>query len=783
MSVKYRFFKLLPYTSLAIIVFLYMLPRILSAQFGLLDDGVSLIIGKKFAEDPLTPFTFMRFSGRFFPVFWLYQSMVFQIAKYAAYRWYIANAFLLFVLSILLYKVTFKFTRNTWSAWLASALFILSGPVVESFYTITKSEPIMLLFASSACFVPFLVEKPIGAFKKSLIFLVVPLLFFCAYASKETALVMAGVCAGWLALTYILKKGKPAWREIRPFLWLFVASIVAVGIYFVVRQAFQTTSMTEGGYTTSYKLEFTAIMNQLLRWLGRFIRDDLYILPLALLLILPAVRRNTNLKLISYVCVWLAGWFVILLPWRVIESYYTLPFSFGISMLGGIFAGALLSSLPAISHWLNRSFIWIIGCLTLGLLTISVINNISNARLQLAYDRVNSRMVESLASLPENAKVLFNVPEPLEYVTEIKMHLAILYHRDDISVGYFSYTPQFTTDNVTTYVVSPVFRNQILPSVRNSLHEGGAIMWGDCLEANLTGLPEAELIENPNDEVLVFDIGLNRLLPSVGIGDPLTYGKRPWIDSKRTAYGWKVYHLPDRAYSYTSPGYFSNGIWTLENAEGDSYQVHFGQNGDLPLTGDWDGNGLTDLALFRNENLWLLDIDRDGNPDFEFKMVKPTPKSMPVVGDWDGNGIDSPGWYAPEEQAWYLFNAFGDLKPNWPLINFGVDDSIPLIGDWDGDGRDTPGVVQPSSNEFRYIDELRVYPEVIHSLLLPEGNEWLPAKWFDNKIDTLAVIDHQDWMFLPSNQYCSPPMPLPQLTMDDFAGIALAGVWKDQYSK
>lgn len=773
------FQKYLPYLSLAFIAFFYMLPRILSAQFGLLDDGVTLIVGQKFISDPLTPFKFMQFSGRFFPIFWVYQSLIFQFAKFAPYRWYIANTVLLCALSVSLYHVAYIFVRNKWAAWLAGVLFIFSGPVVESFYTITKSEPIMLCFVVLAVIVFLSLAKQTSIPKKILIMTTVVILFFFAFASKETAIVMVGICAGWLGLTVIFRN-RPASREdIRFIFWLFLASIIALVIYFALRQAFQTKSLSEGGYTSSYLLEFSIVRDQMLRWLGRFLRDYIFILPLGMVLCIPKIRHVINLRMIAYVVVWLGGWFIILLPWRVLESYYTLPFAFGLALLSGLIVGPIFQSLPTITNGFQKLFFWICVGATLVSLAILEINNSSNARLQLSFDKVNSRLVEELSQLPENATILFNVPGPLEYVIETRMHLQVRYNRADIKVDYLNYQPQFLVENQTTYIVSPVFTNQILPSVRNSIYSAGAIAWGNCLDAFLMGQPNAELVGWPNDEVLVFDIGVNRILPLLGIDDPLSYGLRPWIDSRRTAYGWKIYHLPSRSSSFVSPGSFKDGIWYLGGKSGDAVQIQFGRSGDLPFTGDWNGDGITDLGVYREtEERWILDYSHDGTVDGEYRMIMPTTKSIPVVGDWDGNGIDSPGWYDPDEQTWYLFSTFGELTPNWPIIHFGGESATPVVGDWDADGRDTPGIVEASTNEFRFIDTLTKNPAVAGTVPLPAGTNWLPAKWFGDTMDTLAIIDEEkNWTFLPGNRYCNPPNPFYKIEAVSQSGDALAGKW------
>jgi len=771
--------KYLPYLSLALIAFVYMLPRIQSAQFGLLDDGVTLIVGQKFISDPLTPFKFMQFSGRFFPIFWIYQSFIFQFAQFAPYRWFIANAVLLYALSVILYKVAFTLIKNSWAAWLAGVFFIFSGPVVESFYTITKSEPIMLFFTGLAVMVFLSWEYQICLRKKIMVMATVAIFFFFAFASKETSIVMVGICGGWLGLAVIFDHQRTPKKNVRSFFWLFLASLIALGIYFALRQAFQTKSLSEGGYTSSYLLEFTIIRDQLLRWLGRFLRDYFFIFPLGLVLCIPKIRHKVNLRIVAFVVVWLAGWFVILLPWRVLESYYTLPFAFGLSLLSGLIAGPLFSTLPEFTDKLQRLFIWICVGATLVSLMILAINNSSNARLQLSFDHVNSRMVEELSHLPENATILFNVPEPLEYVIETRMHLQVLYDRADIKVEYLKYQPQFLTENQTTYIVSPVFTNQILPSVRNSIYSAGAIAWGNCLDAFLIGQPNAELVGWPNDEVLVFDIGLNRILPSLGIDDPLSYGLRPWIDSRRTAYGWKIYHLPSRSSSFVSPGSYQDGIWNLSRTIDNTIQIQFGRSGDLPFTGDWNGDGITDLGVYReSEERWLLDYSHDGSVDGEYQMIKPMAKAIPVVGDWDGNGVDSPGWYDPNAKIWHLFSAFDEATPNWPIIHFGEENAIPVVGDWDGDGSDTPGIVQASTNEFRFIDKLSNFPAVAGAFVLPPGTKWLPAHWFGDTMDTLAIIDEENkWTFLPGNRYCDPPNSYIKIEDVGQPGTVLAGNW------
>lgn len=97
---------------------------------------------------------------------------------------------------------------------------------------------------------------------------------------------------------------------------------------------------------------------------------------------------------------------------------------------------------------------------------------------------------------------------------------------------------------------------------------------------------------------------------------------------------------------------FRAGQWTL-NASGDGRltaqddRASFGKPGDIPIVGDWNGDGITNLGVVRGD-LWIIDIDGDrritGN-DLQIQIPKPAEDASPIVGDWDGDGTDEFGWY------------------------------------------------------------------------------------------------------------------------------------------
>nr|WP_246109755.1 SdrD B-like domain-containing protein [Roseimaritima multifibrata] len=118
----------------------------------------------------------------------------------------------------------------------------------------------------------------------------------------------------------------------------------------------------------------------------------------------------------------------------------------------------------------------------------------------------------------------------------------------------------------------------------------------------------------------------------------------------------------------------------------------YGQHQDTPLAGDWNGDGIDAIAVFR-AGVWQLDEDGDGrwtNADREFEFGPPN--GVPVVGDWNGDGIDDFGVVLGDQ---WILDSDGDRKltdkdERLQVPVAGID-ALPIAGDWDGDGKDEPG--------------------------------------------------------------------------------------------
>ena len=82
---------------------------------------------------------------------------------------------------------------------------------------------------------------------------------------------------------------------------------------------------------------------------------------------------------------------------------------------------------------------------------------------------------------------------------------------------------------------------------------------------------------------------------------------------------------------------------------------HFGQAGDVPVTGNWDGSGKTRIGIYRpSTGEWLLDYNGSGALDAGDRTSHFGGQAgdVPVTGDWDGSGKTKIGIYRPSTGEW-----------------------------------------------------------------------------------------------------------------------------------
>ena len=123
--------------------------------------------------------------------------------------------------------------------------------------------------------------------------------------------------------------------------------------------------------------------------------------------------------------------------------------------------------------------------------------------------------------------------------------------------------------------------------------------------------------------------------------------------------------------------------------------VRFGSAGDVPVVGDWNGDGVTDLGVVRGSE-WVLALGpfADGvTPPVWRDLTFGQPGGVPVVGDWNGDGTDGIGSFAGGQ--WTLADSVDDLSAT-TVVTYGAPGDTP----WSATGTATvptaSGVVRGS---------------------------------------------------------------------------------------
>jgi hypothetical protein len=78
-----------------------------------------------------------------------------------------------------------------------------------------------------------------------------------------------------------------------------------------------------------------------------------------------------------------------------------------------------------------------------------------------------------------------------------------------------------------------------------------------------------------------------------------------------------------------------NGSGTWDGPEGGDLLYNFGQDGDIPVVGDWNDDRKPDIGVYRN-GTWFLDLNNNGvhEPGIDAQFSFGVSTDQPVVGLW-----------------------------------------------------------------------------------------------------------------------------------------------------
>ena len=528
---------------------LVMLPRLASPEFGLLDDGLTIQTGRELVGRWWSALRLIPETGRFFPAYWIAYAGIVGVVDAHPAAFFAVNVLLFAGLLAILVRLVRWCGGTLLQAGLAAVLFASSGPTGETFYTLSKAEPLQMIWvgisllaaAASAVHASRVGRAGLaGAAAIALLF---------AYATKETTVVLIPVSLGWLAIEQWWRRDSIACTR---FARTYVLSNLVAALAFAgLRWYYAPLGLGEGTYTRAYSLYAGGLSSALYRMSAWLLRDFAFLAPLLIAALLPFLRmaavdgRAASRRLVPYACLWMVGWLAVYLPWPVTFQYYLFPFALGAAVVAGAIVGDLCE-VPGHGRGLPRAAKALLLLLAAGLLwSVAIVNAVADARVQLAVDRANADLVSFLSSLPHASHVVVNSSYLNEHVFELPLHLSALKGRPDIVVEHVSRFTQSPPAPGDVFVATPQMENVPVPTVRIGLEEPGVRHVNAMLSGFLNG--RGELVYHAGERTRVLELGLHRLLcrARVSPSADATYcpADRPVTYRRTFAYGWQVHRL------------------------------------------------------------------------------------------------------------------------------------------------------------------------------------------------------------------------------------------------
>ncbi len=183
----------------------------------------------------------------------------------------------------------------------------------------------------------------------------------------------------------------------------------------------------------------------------------------------------------------------------------------------------------------------------------------------------------------------------------------------------------------------------------------------------------------------------------------------------------------------------TSGFWKLN-----SHAFYYGNPGDFPFVGDWNGDGTDTPGLYRQSDgfVYLRNTNTQGSADISFFFGDPG--DVPIAGDFNGDGFDTVSIYRPSNQTFYIMNELGEDGGSLGAADFsfvfGDPGDEPFAGDLNGDGVDEVGLHRDTTGLVYYRNTLTTGAADVSFIWGDPADIVFAGDWDGDTTDTVGLL-------------------------------------------
>ncbi len=372
-----------------LVCILFMLPRLLSPQFGLMDDGRALTIAQGLLHGKFD-LSWDLVAGRARPIYWAAFAFWYLLVGGHPFWYFLGNLIVFSATTFLLIHLVADVGGSKLQAFLTGFIFVFTTSLIENVYTLSKAENFQLLLMVSAISLVILAARSTRGVRYWLLLVASVICLLVACFTKESTLLLLPISLVWWGIAFLgrLKHFSTALFVEKFSRHLVIVSLVSGAVFYLGRTIFLASSKILGvGQSSEFYFDRASILDGIVRWGGWLMRDFIWLLPMALMVVVWCLvkKRLPRSGLWWLAGVWMAFWLGMYIPWHFAVEYYLLPFAAGTAVLSGV----LLVEIVDFVRQSGR--IWkalgIASLVFTGLLLLATqANSFTDASVQLAQD-------------------------------------------------------------------------------------------------------------------------------------------------------------------------------------------------------------------------------------------------------------------------------------------------------------------------------------------------------------------------------------------------------------